>query len=141
MLTGTRPRVQVLETGEECDDGNNDDSDGCSSECATLACGDGVVHGSEECDDGNSASGDGCSAACTAEFCGDGIVNNGEDCDDGNTDDEDGCWTTCIAPRCGDGVRRSHVQLARGAALPCGWCSFYAMRVASMGVDRSCLPA
>ena len=53
---------------EECDDGNNIDSDGCLGNCTLAACGDGVVYpGVESCDDGNKVSGDGCSASCTVE--------------------------------------------------------------------------
>ena len=61
---------------EECDDGNNDDGDGCSSTCkvesdydctdnpsvCTAICGDGKILGSESCDDGNTSDGDGCSS-------------------------------------------------------------------------------
>ena len=62
----------VLDTGEQCDDGNNVSGDGCSATCTTEVaqnvCGDGTVGGSEQCDDGNTTSGDGCSADCRAEF-------------------------------------------------------------------------
>ena len=54
---------------EECDDGNDDDSDECTGLCLLPVCGDGFVQEGEECDDGNVDSGDGCSAECTAEFC------------------------------------------------------------------------
>jgi cysteine-rich repeat protein len=58
-----------VDPGEECDDGNAIDGDGCSSTCAIEFCGDGVVNdsGAEECDDGNTVSGDGCAANCTFE--------------------------------------------------------------------------
>ena len=59
----------VVNTGEECDDGNSQDEDGCSSSCVEEFCGDGVVQGGlgEECDDGNTEGGDGCSSTCTTE--------------------------------------------------------------------------
>jgi cysteine-rich repeat protein len=41
---------------EACDDGNTDDTDGCTTRCTLPQCGDGVVQQSEECD--NSASPD-----------------------------------------------------------------------------------
>jgi cysteine-rich repeat protein len=42
----------VVEDGEECDDGNRIDTDGCRNSCAWATCGDGVVRsGVEECDD------------------------------------------------------------------------------------------
>ncbi|MDH5469368.1 MAG: DUF4215 domain-containing protein [Gammaproteobacteria bacterium] len=92
--------------GEECDDGNTIDGDGCSSLCTLEPfCGDGNVDPGEACDDGNNINGDGCSAACTIEsYCGDGILNDGETCDDGNREDGDGCSSECtIEPYCGDG--------------------------------------
>lgn len=61
----------VLDSGEECDDGNNESGDGCSSECLIEIpepyCGDGVLDSGEECDDGNTDDGDGCSSGCLIE--------------------------------------------------------------------------
>ena len=52
--------------GEECDDGNADDTDACPSTCKAASCGDGFIHaGVEICDDGNQVDGDGCEADCT----------------------------------------------------------------------------
>ncbi len=57
-----------LDPGEQCDDGNNIDGDGCSANCTTeLFCGDGYLDPGEQCDDGNNVDGDGCSAICTIE--------------------------------------------------------------------------
>lgn len=50
----------VIEGPEECEDGNTDSNDGCSSTCMTEICGDGIVQTSEECDDGNVDDTDGC---------------------------------------------------------------------------------
>ena len=103
----------VVDTGwdEECDDGNNDDNDGCSAECEVEGCGDGVVQANEQCDDGNNVDGDGCSSSCQNEvqpICGDGILQTGELCDDGNSVAADGC-TGCqpdfYPVVCGDGVQ------------------------------------
>src|SRR5262249_48335918 len=79
----------VLEPGEQCDDGNAIDGDGCDSNCTPTGCGNGVVTAGEICDDGNTTSGDGCSADCGA-LCGNGIQEPGESCDDGNLVDGDG---------------------------------------------------
>src|SRR5262245_3064235 len=39
---------------EECDDGNDDDTDGCTNACTiNLVCGNGVPQTGEQCDDGN----------------------------------------------------------------------------------------
>jgi len=71
-----------VETGETCDDGNDDSDDGCSSACVTECgftcvgvgpascgedCGDGDVAGLEECDDGDALPGDGCDQSCRIE--------------------------------------------------------------------------
>jgi cysteine-rich repeat protein len=91
-----------LDAGEECDDGNTTDGDGCSATCTREpACGDGYLDAGEECDDGNTTDGDGCSATCTHEpLCGDGTVDAGEECDDGNTSDGDGCSASCRLEPC-----------------------------------------
>ena len=49
--------------GEECDDGNTDNTDACKNNCK-LPCGDGILDPGEQCDDGNHTSNDGCSATC-----------------------------------------------------------------------------
>ncbi|MEL7305240.1 MAG: DUF4215 domain-containing protein [Myxococcota bacterium] len=91
--------------GEECDDGNSDDSDGCTVQCRNAFCGDGLVwQGVEQCDDTNTDESDGC-AGCQLARCGDGFVQTGvEECDDGNDVNTDACLSSCAAARCGDGV-------------------------------------
>ncbi len=60
---------KVVNGGEQCDDGNNVDTDACTNACKTNVCGDGIVHaGVEQCDDGNSVDNDACSNACKAAF-------------------------------------------------------------------------
>ncbi|MBT3231116.1 hypothetical protein HN358_05075 [Candidatus Uhrbacteria bacterium] len=110
-----------LDAGEECDDSNSRNGDGCSSSCLNegsqsvgATCGNlDEAHeddqGGEECDDGNASSGDGCSSVClnegttpitqVAAECGDGdwdIDAPYETCDDGNTIDGDGCSSSCL---------------------------------------------
>ena len=34
----------ILDAGEQCDDGNTNTNDACSSECATTYCGDGIIN-------------------------------------------------------------------------------------------------
>ena len=92
--------------GEECDDGNDDDTDDCLNDCKSARCGDGVVErGIEDCDDANSIDTDACPSTCVAATCGDGFVEAGvEDCDDGNEEDGDGCASDCHTGRgCGNG--------------------------------------
>jgi cysteine-rich repeat protein len=69
----------VPQLGEECDDGNLIDGDGCQADCTeTPNCGDGSVQLGEECDDGDLMSGDGCDSACQLEgaYCPEGEPNN-----------------------------------------------------------------
>jgi fibro-slime domain-containing protein len=70
-----------IDPGEECDDGNTTNGDGCTSLCQIEAnwdcpnagqpcvyiavCGNGILTSNEACDDGNTVSGDGCSADCS----------------------------------------------------------------------------
>ena len=101
-----------LDPGEQCDDGNTMNGDGCEVDCTTSpgeTCGDGTVDEGEDCDDGNQVNGDGCENNCrvtVAATCGDGKVDPGEQCDDGNTMSGDDCESDCTkTPVCGDGVQ------------------------------------
>jgi cysteine-rich repeat protein len=90
-----------LSAGEECDDGNADPTDGCTTACKKPACGDGFWQQGtvppEECDDGNQDDTDLCLTTCVSAKCGDALVQPalGESCDDGNFDDTDACPNTC----------------------------------------------
>jgi cysteine-rich repeat protein len=55
----------TIESGEECDDGNTEDADGCQADCQLPVCGDGIVDPDEQCDDGNTSNDDGCEDDCT----------------------------------------------------------------------------
>ena len=56
-----------VEEGEECDDGNIFNGDGCSAQCGDEICGNGTLNYDEECDDGNLVDSDGCSSICQSE--------------------------------------------------------------------------
>ncbi|MCC6766611.1 MAG: DUF4215 domain-containing protein [Deltaproteobacteria bacterium] len=90
--------------GEQCDDGNVLDADGCDSNCTITSCGNGVLTAGEACDDGNTVDGDGCDSNCTPTACGNGVQTAGESCDDGNVVDGDGCDGNCTATACGNGI-------------------------------------
>jgi len=92
----------IREYGEECDDGNTTDGDGCTATCLREPrCGDGFLDAGEQCDDGGTADGDGCSATCRHEpRCGDGTLDAGEECDDGDVVDGDGCSAICRREPC-----------------------------------------
>lgn len=87
----------VVDGSEQCDDGNDVATDGCTTACTVNVCGDGYLYdGEEECDEG-SENGGGCDSAygstCTScttscsytvssgEFCGDGVQDSEEYCD------------------------------------------------------------
>ncbi|MBU2213524.1 DUF4215 domain-containing protein [Patescibacteria group bacterium] len=54
---------------EECDDGNQLNTDACLNTCNGAICGDGFVQENVEgCDDGNTFDGDGCSSQCKIEL-------------------------------------------------------------------------
>lgn len=57
----------VIQSGEECDDHNTLDGDGCDSNCTLTRCGNGVKLPDEFCDDGNNVNGDDCNATCTLQ--------------------------------------------------------------------------
>ncbi len=60
----------IVDSEEECDDGNELDTDGCLSTCVRARCGDGFVRAEvETCDDGNTNDSDGCTVDCNR--CGD----------------------------------------------------------------------
>jgi cysteine-rich repeat protein len=61
------------EFGEECDDGNTENDDECTTLCLPPYCGDGFVQGfgtsgGEYCDDGNDVAGDGCTECSNGSF-------------------------------------------------------------------------
>ena len=62
----------IVDSGEECDDGNDSELDCCTTSCTAnpVVCGDGYKCGAEACDDGNTDDGDCCSADCsTVSIC------------------------------------------------------------------------
>ena len=89
-----------IDEGEECDDGNFMNSDGCVGACVFAACGDGFTQvGVEPCDDGNDSTTDDCLPGCIAPTCGDGFIQDGvEGCDDQDDDDTDACVGAPAAP-------------------------------------------
>ncbi len=94
-----------VDAGEECDDGDDDEVDECTSKCRPPGCGDDILQPGEMCDDGNLDDGDDCTAACKPAVCGDAIIHDGvEGCDDGNKIDTDACRSNCKPAICGDAV-------------------------------------
>jgi len=85
----------ITEPGEQCDDMNPVDTDGCRNTCRLPACGDGIASTTEVCDTGgNTAT---CDSDCSVVQCNDGIINTAgnEQCEDGNAVSGDGCSSSC----------------------------------------------
>jgi len=91
--------------GEQCDDGNTIDGDGCNSDCTTGFCGNGIVDPGEQCDDQNLDNTDDCLNTCMFASCGDGFLWAGvEQCDDGALNSNSAeCTLECTLNVCGDG--------------------------------------
>lgn len=83
----------VPEGSEQCDDGNQTQTDSCTNACKTNVCGDGHP------------------------------LTGKEDCDDGNTDNTDACVTGCKAAKCGDGFLQAKVESCDGAELGPATCA------------------
>jgi len=112
-----------VEDGEDCDDGNTNSGDGCSSTCKletdwacptpgqacifTVVCGDSRISGAEQCDDGNTVSGDGCSSTCQLE--------SGWACPV--------VGSSCGAAACGDGIIAGNEQCDDGNPASGDGCS------------------
>src|SRR3989338_6215523 len=70
----------VVDPGENCDDGNFEEGDGCNGICRKEICGNNVIDAKEDCDDGNTTKNDGCDDKCKEE-CGSNmawIADDGE---------------------------------------------------------------
>jgi len=105
----------VPEPGEECDDGNLVNGDGCSENCTIESVsGNWINETGEECDDGNLVNGDGCSENCTIECIepdvdGDGICDAQDNCANVSNSDQsdmdvDGIGDVCDDDVDGDGI-------------------------------------
>ncbi len=104
----------VKDSSEECDDGNQIETDSCTSTCRNPYCGDGFKQPNEECDAGGNNGGLWCTSLCKNPTCGDYEINGSEQCDDGNRYNDDECSNQCTAPVCGDGVRQNNEQCDDG---------------------------
>jgi cysteine-rich repeat protein len=118
------------EPGEECDDGDQDETNGCTTECKyscvtgddrypqcandcdlTATCDDtthACVAGNPLPDNEPCADGGGycLNGMCVLSVCGDGVQQPNEECDQGraNGAPDSGCTATCTISICGDGI-------------------------------------
>jgi cysteine-rich repeat protein len=94
----------IRQAGEDCDDGNAVNGDGCETNCRlSPTCGDGTIQTPETCDPPLAPAPAGpnrCRQGCT--YCGDGIVQPVvEECDDGPANSNTqptACLTDCTLP-------------------------------------------
>ena len=115
----------MVDRGENCDDGNDDDTDACRNTCESARCGDGVVQtGVDACDDGTlNGQPNQCNLTCsglTPSSCGNGVTEAGEVCDDGG---DNGMPNECAAdcggittPTCGNSVAEAGESCDDGTA-------------------------
>jgi len=110
-----------LEPGEACDDGGEEDDDGCSADCLdadpdflclvegepctrVVTCGNGILEGDEACDDGGEDDEDGCTADCSEVEDGYTCPKPGADC--------------VLVPVCGNGTRERGESCDDGQETP-----------------------
>ncbi|HOZ36584.1 MAG TPA: DUF4215 domain-containing protein, partial [bacterium] len=109
---------------EQCDDGNQINTDGCTNSCLTPVCGDGFIWTGHETCDNNGQNGQVCTPPYGGEcsycselcepirlfgpYCGDGIKNGAEQCDGtSGLGPNQTCTPNCTLenePYCGDGL-------------------------------------
>jgi len=109
----------IPNNGEQCDDGNANNNDGCTNICMLPVCGDSFIGPGETCDPpGQPGPNQQQPGTCreTCKYCGDGIVNNGEQCDDGNGVNGDGCENDCT-PDITCSFLPDGTQIMRGGTL------------------------
>jgi|GEM_PF-1271775 len=137
----------IREGAEQCDDGNLQNGDTCSSTCMTTTiianpvCGNSIREGAEQCDDGNTNTNDGCSNTCRLPVCGNGIREGSEGCDDGNVQNGDSCTSSCRIPGvtsvCGNGIREGGEDCDDGNPSNTDTCST-SCRVLQIGINPEC---
>lgn len=89
----------VREGAEQCDDGNDDNADGCDNFCRRPVCGNGIVEGIEQCDSPTNTN---CTSTCQLKLCGNGVIDAGEMCDPPNVALQ--CNPNCQPSVCGNGI-------------------------------------
>jgi cysteine-rich repeat protein len=101
--------------GEQCDDGNTVNDDGCNDNCITATCADGAKNQGE--------AGVDCGGPCLAcVVCGDGVEEADEECDDGNTMNDDACSNACLIATCWDDAKNQG-EVGVDCGGPCEACS------------------
>ncbi len=126
-----------IDAGEECDDANTRNSDGCNAQCRLERgiCGDGVINTAlgEQCDlgSGNGRTGADCDVFCRwvrLQQCGDRIVDQAtEQCDNGGQNGNyptTRCLSNCVLPYCGDRIVEVNEECDDGNVLSNDGCDY-----------------
>jgi len=113
----------LIDSGEQCDDGNSVNIDACTNICRISLCNDKIVQIWEQCDDGNLVDADACSNTCKSPACGDGVVQTGEECDDANQLSSNACTNACKVARCGDQVIQQNEECDDGNQINSDFCT------------------
>lgn len=135
-----------MQEGEECDDGNLTEDDGCSIGCTvqqlSALCGNSRLNPEETCDEGADNSNllpDACRLNCQMASCGDGVRDTKEQCDAGilNSDTEpNACRRSCFTASCGDGVVDAGEECDDGNATDADSCTVSCVTVCPEGAVK-----
>jgi len=127
----------ILETGEQCDDNNLVNNDGCDQYCEIEnppepICWNEILEWDEQCDLGaENGQNKWCSLICTFEdilpVCGDGKIEWNEQCDDSGNINGDGCSEHCLIeilnPVCGNNLLEAGEECEDGNIVDRDGCS------------------
>jgi cysteine-rich repeat protein len=109
----------IVESGEQCDDGNANAGDGCAPDCT-------LEPSAEICDDRADNDSDGltdCADPDCADdafcLCGNGVVEGNEECDDGNNTDGDGCASDCTVESVGPEICDNNIDDDMDGVIDC----------------------
>lgn len=111
---------EFIESGEDCDDGNSNNDDGCLNDCILPTCGDDYIWiGQEDCEDDNDCNNDETCEDCECveeSICGNNDVEPGEECErDSQCDNDEECDDCeCVSVSdCGNGDVESGEECER----------------------------
>ncbi len=97
----------IVEPGEQCDDGNQSNTDACLNTCKLPVCGNQVLEGTEQCDNGpQNSNTSSCTLGCRLAACVDGFKQGAEECDDGDQLNTNSCTNICKNAACVDGFKQ-----------------------------------
>ena len=118
---------KIKEKGEDCDDGNKIDTDGCTNNCTTPSCGDGILSDTEICE-GNQIPYSTC-----AEYNPNfdlGTISCNSDC----TLNTSKC---AVSPRCGDGsINSPNEQCENGLAISASCTDIYELATGDVSCNN-----